>query len=224
MPYNLLIDADDTLWENNIYFEQAVHAFIEFLQHSSLTTSEVRAVLDEVERTMGYGSANFARSLVETYRQLAEREISDDDVQWVSRLGTQIIDQPLRLLAGVEETLVYLAPRHTLCLLTKGNEDEQKLKLERSGLEDYFQQIMVVDEKNTQTYARIIEELNFDPQRTWIIGNSPKSDINPALAAGLHAIYIPHPDTWNAELQDIRAAGPGQLLTLQAFTELRTHF
>src|SRR5690242_5213905 len=81
MRYHLLIDADDTLWENNIYFEQAVHAFIRFLDHSRLTPQEVRAVLDEVERLMGYGSVNFTRSLVETYRRLAERDLQDEDVR-----------------------------------------------------------------------------------------------------------------------------------------------
>lgn len=81
MPYHLLMDADDTLWENNIYFEQATHAFITFLNHSQLTPEEVRAVLDDVERLMGYGSANFTRSLVETYRRLVEKDLRDEDLQ-----------------------------------------------------------------------------------------------------------------------------------------------
>ena len=66
----LLIDADDTLWENNIYFEQATHDFIAFLNHSTLSSEEVQHVLDDVERVMGYGSVNFTKSLVETYRRL----------------------------------------------------------------------------------------------------------------------------------------------------------
>ena len=73
MRYHLLMDADDTLWENNIYFEQAIHAFLTFLDHSRLSREEVRAVLDEVEHLMGYGSVNFTKSLVETYRRLAEK-------------------------------------------------------------------------------------------------------------------------------------------------------
>ncbi len=70
MRYHLIMDADDTLWENNIYFEQAIHSFMTFLDHSRLSREEVRAVLDEIERLMGYGSANFTKSLVETYRRL----------------------------------------------------------------------------------------------------------------------------------------------------------
>src|SRR5690242_13137139 len=104
MRYPLLMDADDTLWENNIYFEQAIHAFITFLDHSRLSREEVRAVLDEVERLMGYGSANFTKSLVETYRRLAERDPQDEDVQQVRRFGEQIRAQPLQLLRSEEHT------------------------------------------------------------------------------------------------------------------------
>ncbi len=224
MGYHLLIDADDTLWENNIYFEQAVHAFIAFLNHSRLTPAEVREVLDDVERLMGYGSANFTKSLVETYRRLAERDLQDDAVQQVRGFGEQIRTHPMQLLDGVKETLDYLSGRHELVLLTKGDVEEQTLKIERSGLAESFKQAIVVEEKDVATYHSVVAELAIDPQRTWMIGNSPRSDINPALSAGLNAVYIPHPHTWHFEHEDVRHIGNGQLLTLAAFTDLRTHF
>lgn len=224
MRYQLLIDADDTLWENNIYFERAIHAFISFLDHSRLTPQEVRAVLDEMERLMGYGSVNFTRSLVETYRRLAERDLQDEDVRQVQHFGEQIRTHPLELMDGVRETLDYLSPRHDLFLLTKGDVEEQKLKIERSGIEHYFRQVEIVPEKDAATYRRIIEELQVDPRHTWMIGNSPRSDINPALTAGLNAVYIPHPHTWHMEHEEVLHSGQGQLLTLSAFSELRSHF
>jgi putative hydrolase of the HAD superfamily len=224
MQYHLLIDADDTLWENNIYFEQATHDFITFLNHSSLSPEEVRVVLDEVERLMGYGSANYTKSLVETYRRLVEKDLQEEDIVQVRRFGEQIRSQPLQLLDGVKETLDYLLPRHDLVLLTKGDLEEQKLKVERSGLEQCFRQVMVVQEKDLATYHRVVKELQLDPKRTWMIGNSPRSDINPALAAGLNAVYIPHPHTWRLEHEEVQNLGEGQLLTLSAFAELRTHF
>lgn len=208
MRQHLLIDADDTLWENNIYFEQAIHAFIEFLAHSSLTAAEVRAVIDEVERTMGYGSANFTKSLVQTYQRLAERDIGDDDVHYVQRLGEQIARQPIQIMEGVEATLTYLSAQHHLTLLTKGVAAEQQLKVDRSGLANYFEQITIVPEKDAQMYARLVEDFSLDPLRTWMIGNSPRSDINPALAAGLNAIFIPHPHTWHFEHEDIQNGEP----------------
>jgi putative hydrolase of the HAD superfamily len=224
MRYHLLMDADDTLWENNIYFEQAIHAFLTFLDHSRLSREEVRAVLDEVERLMGYGSANFTKSLVETYRRLAEKDLQEEDIDQVRRFGEQIRSQPLQLLEGVRETLAYLSPRHDLFLLTKGDSEEQKLKVERSGIEEYFKQVVIVPEKDVTTYYRIVSELRVDPQRTWMVGNSPRSDINPALAAGLNAVYIPHPHTWHLEHEEVQNVGERRLLTLSTFADLRTSF
>jgi putative hydrolase of the HAD superfamily len=224
MKYHLLIDADDTLWENNIYFEQAIHAFITFLNHSQLTPGEVRAVLDDVERLMGYGSANFTRSLVETYRRLAEKNLQDEDVLQVRQFGEQLRSHPLQLLDGVKETLDYLSARHDLVLLTKGDVEEQKLKVERSRIEECFRQVMIVPEKDVATYHRVVGELQVDPQQTWMVGNSPRSDINPALAAGLNAVFIPHPHTWHFEHEEVQNTGEGQLLTLSAFANMRTYF
>jgi putative hydrolase of the HAD superfamily len=224
MRYHLLLDADDTLWENNIYFEQAIHAFITFLNHSRLSGEEVRVVLDEVERLIGYGSANFTKSLVETYRRLGEKDLQEEDVERVRRFGEQIRSQPLQLLEGVRETLAYLSPRHDLMLLTKGDIDEQKLKVEQSGIEGFFRQVVIVLEKDIVTYQRVISEVGVDPHHTWMVGNSPRSDINPALAAGLNAVYIPHPHTWRLEHEEVASTGEGRLLTLSSFADLRTYF
>jgi putative hydrolase of the HAD superfamily len=224
MKYHLLIDADDTLWENNIYFEQATHKFITFLNHSQLTPKEVRAVLNEVERPMGYGSANFTKSLLKTYHRLAERDLQDEDIQQVQQFGAQIRSHPLQLLDGVKETLNYLSPRHDLILLTKGDPEEQALKVEQSEIGQHFKQVIIVPEKDVETYRRVAEELQVDLEHSWMIGNSPRSDINPALAVGFNAVYIPHPHTWTLEHEEIENIGEGQLLTLSAFTELRVHF
>jgi putative hydrolase of the HAD superfamily len=224
MRYHLLIDADDTLWENNIYFEQAIHAFITFLDHSRLSREEVRAVLDEVERLMGYGSTNFTKSLVETYHRLAEKDLQEEDIEQVRRFGEQIQAQPLQLLEGVRETLEYLSPRHDLVLLTKGDIEEQKLKVERSGIEAFFRQVVIVLEKDIATYHHVISEVGGDPQHTWMVGNSPRSDINPALAAGLNAVYIPHPHTWRLEHEEVESVGGRRVLTLSRFADLCTYF
>jgi len=224
MRYHLLIDADDTLWENNIYFEQSIHEFITFLNHSTLTPEEVRAVIDEVEHLMGYGSANFTRSLVETYHRLTEKDLQDEDIQRIRQFGEQIRSHPLQLLDGVQETLNYLSPRHDLILLTKGDLEEQQLKVERSGIEHCFRRVVIVQEKDVATYSRVTGELDVDPKQTWMVGNSPRSDINPALAAGLSAVYIPHPHTWRLEHEEVQNSGDERLLTLSTFAELRTYF
>ncbi len=224
MRYHLLLDADDTLWENNIYYEQAIHAFITFLNHSRLTHEEVREVLNEIERGKGYGTAVFTNNLVETYRRLAEKELAEQDVEEVRRIGGQIRSHPLELIEGVHVTLGYLSPRHDLFLLTKGDAEEQTLKVERSGIESFFKQVIVVQEKDVAVYHRVVQDLGIDPQLTWMVGNSPRSDINPALAAGLNAIFIPHLHTWTLEHEEIVRAGSGKLLELERFTDLRKYF
>ena len=173
---------------------------------------------------MGYGSANFTKSLVETYRRLAEKDLHDQDVQQVRQFGERLRSQPLQLLDGVRDTLDYLSARHDLILLTKGDVEEQQLKVERSGMAGFFRQVVIVPEKDVATYRRVISELGVDPENSWMVGNSPRSDINPALAAGLKAIYIPHPHTWHLEHEEVQHAGEGRVLTLSTFADLRTYF
>src|ERR1700730_4511235 len=144
----LLIDGDDTLWENNVYFEQAIEAFVDFLAHSSMSRDQVRAALDEVEhmnvRVHGYGSAAFTKNLRQTYERLAERDVRPEDIEHVMQLGGGIASQPLTLIPEVAETIDYLAGRHDLMLVTKGHPEEQRLKIERSGLESRFTATAVV--------------------------------------------------------------------------------
>lgn len=226
-PLSLIFDADDTLWENNIYFERAFEEFCEFLDHSVMDRVQVRAVLDEIEsvnaRIHGYGSANFGRNLKQTYEKLAERSIRPDDLNTVMRFAERILEQPLQLLDGVEETLTDLAARHELTMFTKGSLDEQRLKVERSGLAGYFAHVEITKEKDRQSYERLVEVRGFQPPRTWMIGNSPKSDINPALDAGLNAVFVPHPHTWILEKQEIREV-EGKLVRIEKFRDLRQWF
>jgi len=224
----LLIDADDTLWENNIYFERAFQDFVDFLDHSALTAAEVRDVLNEIEianaKVHGYGALNFGRNLQQAYEHLAEREIRVDDLAHIMSLAVRILEQPLEVIEGVEETLAGLAERHDLTIFTKGHPEEQRMKVERSGLERYFAHTAVVKEKDAGAYAGIVRERGMDARETWMIGNSPKSDINPALEAGLGAVLIPHPHTWVLEKQEVRAAEGARFLQVERFADLGRHF
>ncbi len=224
---NLVFDADDTLWENNIYFERAFDVFCDFLNHSKLTPAQVRDVLNEIElvnaKIHGYGSKNFGRNLQQAYEHLAEREIRSTDLDHVMSLAERILEQPLEVIDGVPETLAELAQRHELTLFTKGHPEEQRMKVDRSGLDGYFAHTAIVKEKDAAAYQRLVEERGFDPRETWMIGNSPKSDINPALEAGLNAVLVPHPHTWVLENQDLREGGD-RLKIVATFGHLRDHF
>jgi len=226
---NLLIDADDTLWENNIYFERAIANFISFLNHHEYTPDQVREVLWEVERENirrhGYGMHSFALALVNCFEQLSVEPLTSALHETIRGFAYAIAEHPMEILPEVPETLAELAQRHRLFLLTKGNINEQSGKLERSGLKAYFTAVEVVAEKDAPAYAAVVEKYALVREQTWMIGNSPKSDINPALEAGLHAVFVPHHNTWELERGEVRPeTGNGCLLEVGSFGRLRDYF
>ena len=182
---------------------------------------------DEIEaannKIHGYGSLNFARNLRQCYEHLAERHVSEAEIKTVAGFAEQILECPMEVIDGVPETLEYLARRHDLTLFTKGHPEEQKLKIDRSGLGGWFSHTAIVKEKDAAAYRDLVQQRGMDPERTWMIGNSPKSDINPALDAGLRAVFVPHAHTWVLEKQELRG-GNGRLLQLERFADLRHYF
>jgi putative hydrolase of the HAD superfamily len=225
----LLIDADDTLWENNISFERAIGNFISFLNHREYAPERVRLILNDVEResilTHGYGLHSFAHSLVETFEKLSVDPVTPELHERIRSFAHQIADHPIEILPGVPETLQYLGERHRLIMMTKGNPAEQTGKVERSGLREYFSAVEIVAEKDEPTYRSAIDKYALPVDSCWMVGNSPKSDVNPALAAGLHAVFIPHGNTWILEHEEVAAAPPSQqLLVVDCFGDLRKHF
>ncbi len=226
----LLIDADDTLWENNIYFERAIANFISFLNHHEYTPDQVREVLYEVERVNvlehGYGIHSFAHALVITFEQLSVEPLTPALRETIHGFAHAIAEHPVEIIPEVPETLAYLAERHHLLLMTKGNFAEQSGKIERSGLKDYFAAVEIVAEKDTGTYSNVVSKYGLPRDITWMVGNSPKSDINPALTAGLNAVFVPHAQTWALEHEEISPPpdAPGQLLVIERFAQLRYHF
>jgi putative hydrolase of the HAD superfamily len=225
----LLIDADDTLWENNIYFERAIAQFISFLDHQEHSPEQVRGVLNDVERDCivrhGYGLNSFSHALVDTFERLAVEPITPAVHETIRGFANIIAGHPMELLHQVPETLDYLAGRHRLILMTKGAIPEQSGKVERSGLARFFEAVEIVPEKDTDTYRSIAAKYDLKPQSTWMVGNSPRSDINPSLAADLNAVFVPHDSTWILEHEQVNAPRPNrQILVLDKFSTLRSHF
>jgi len=225
--HTLLIDADDTLWENNIFFEKTIDDFVTRLEHLGYTREYIRHILNETERRNirqhGYGVRSFRRSLEDTYLKLAGNSARREMVKDIEQMAHELERTPPHILDGVPETLAYLAKHHRLILLTKGEPAEQAAKVERSGLQTYFDAIEIVLEKESETYGRMIEQFKIVKSHGWMVGNSPRSDINPALQSGLNAVFIPHSATWELEKSELES-GTGRLLILAAFRELRTHF
>ncbi|MFJ2081378.1 HAD family hydrolase [Micromonospora chokoriensis] len=223
----LIFDADDTLWENNVVFERVIDDFLSWLDHPTLDRAALRAVLDDIERANavahGYGSKVFLRSLGECLERLRARPATEAERLEIDRLAVALVEHRVELMPGVAEALDDLASRHELLLLTKGDPEEQQRKLDACGVLHHFRAAHIVPEKNAETYRWLVREHGFDPSTVWMIGNSPKSDILPARAAGLNAVFIPNENTWVLEDDELDPTDGG-VLRLAAFRDLLRHF
>jgi putative hydrolase of the HAD superfamily len=223
----LVFDADDTLWENNVLFERVVHDYLGWLAHPTLDRAALRAVLNDVERATiavhGYGSASFLHSLHVCFERLIERPATEAERAEITGLATALVDHDVELMPGVADALSALATRHDLLLLTKGQAAEQQRKIDASGLAHHFRSTHIVAEKAPDTYRALVVEQDLAAEVTWMIGNSPRSDIVAARAAGLRAVFIPHRHTWSLEEHEIDPSDRG-VLQLARFPELLDHF
>jgi putative hydrolase of the HAD superfamily len=223
----LLVDADDTLWENNVFFEKTIDRFLSLVEPFGYARDYARRILNETERLnfrqLGYGVRSFGRSLEGTDLKLAGSLAQRKALVEVSEMVAELESTPPRVLEGVPETLSYLAGRHRMIVFTKGEPAEQAAKVERSGLQGFFDAIEIVAEKNAQTYQELVDRHHVVKSHGWMVGNSPRSDINPALRAGLNAAFVPHHATWELEDEELQS-GTGKLLIVAKFRDLRDHF
>jgi putative hydrolase of the HAD superfamily len=156
---------------------------------------------------------------------LSEAPLTDENHRRIKAFAQAIADQEIELLPGVAPTLAELASRHRLIMVTKGDPVEQRDKLHRSGLAPHFTAVEVLAEKHNEAYRELAACHGCDCANTWMIGNSPRSDINPALTAGLHAVFIAHEFTWVLEHETVNRPPAGQqLLELTSFADLTRHF
>jgi putative hydrolase of the HAD superfamily len=223
----LIFDADDTLWENNVLFERVIDDYLDWLRHPTLDKTQLRGILDDIERAnvpiLGYGSKALLGSLGQMFEHLYSRPASAGEREEIDDLAAALRNHQVDLIPGVSETLTELGSRHQLLLLTKGHQEEQQAKLDASNLGHHFEGIHIVAEKNVHTYRTLADEYSLDLSATWMIGNSPKSDILPARAAGMSAVFIPNQHTWVLEHDELDPADTG-VLHLTSFTELVRHF
>jgi putative hydrolase of the HAD superfamily len=223
----LIFDADDTLWENNVIFERVIDDFVEWIAHPTLEPSAVRAILTEIEDANivahGYGSQVFLRSLAECFTRLRQRPLGDAEKAQMAQFTAAFTSGQVELIPAVTDVLDELGTRHDLYLMTKGVPEEQQRKIDASGLAKHFNGVDIVATKDPETYLRVVTNRALDHGRTWMIGNSPKSDIVPARRAGLNAVYIPNESTWVLE-HDVVDPADERVLHLTRFPDLLAHF
>ena len=229
MRWNLFIDADDTLWENFAYFEAGRETFLNHVQERGLDRDRMGEILSVIDRDrvheFGFGAAGFREAMRRTLMAgLADRgeQPGRADEAVLDRIQEEIRYHPIVPYPDVADTLVALGRDHTLFLLTKGWAEEQTGKLERSGLLHYFERTFVVPDKTVDTYRNLLGELCIESGTAWMIGNSPRSDINPAAAAGMGTVLLEKDRSWDYE--EVPLVHNGRFHRIRRFGELLALF
>ena len=199
----LAFDADDTLWNNEIYYTRAKEEFVDWLLLYADDGEFVLQRLDEIEEgnveIYGYGIKSFTLSMIEAAIEISQGLISPEHLEEIISLGRNMLRTPVEIFPHAEEVLARLSQDWEMMLITKGDVFEQSKKIERTGLARYFRHIEIVGEKTSSTYRVLIERHHLNPQRFLMVGNSLRSDILPVLELGGQAVYIPYANTWAHE-------------------------
>ena len=198
----IAFDADDTLWENEVYYTRAQTKLGLLLEkyigiddiHDAVYQTEMRNI-----SMYGYGIKSFTLSMIETAIILSKGQISAGDVQQIIVFGQEMLTADIQLLSGAKETLQVLAETYALMMVTKGDLLDQQRKVDHTGIGDLFDYIEIVSEKNPADYQVLLSKYNLQPEKFLMVGNSLRSDILPVIKLGGHAVHIPHADTWMHE-------------------------
>ncbi len=201
----IAFDADDTLFINEPYFEEAEKKFCtlmqDYLTHQGISQTLFTTQVNNLP-LYGYGIKGYILSMMEAAISISNSTISVDFISKITEIGKELIQKPIVLLEGVEETLQALHGNYKLVVATKGDLKDQQRKLHDSGLGKYFHHIEVMAEKEVLNYEKLLNRLEIEPEEFLMIGNSLKSDVLPVLDLGGSAIHIPFHITWAHEKID----------------------
>ena len=198
----IALDADDTLWQNEQFFRLTEQRFSDLLRDYTNAPGLTERLIAATARNLqfyGFGAKGFSLSMVETALEVTEHRVPGTVIAEILAAGRELLNFPIETLPYVDAALAQLQDRYRLILVTKGDLFDQERKLAASGLAEYFAAVEVVSDKTEPVYRRIFERHTEGPEHTVMAGNSLKSDILPALAAGAFAAYVPHDLTWSYE-------------------------
>lgn len=208
--FTIAFDADDTLWDNEIFFRQSEREFCKLINEYAPEWNErnIMPILFDIEvgnlSIYGFGVKSFVLSAIETAGKLLQNDVPYSIVKRITEIGREQLMQPITLLADVETTLAELKSerKYRLVLATKGDLLDQESKIKRSGLAKYFDRTIVMSDKQNEDYVKMMKDLNCRPEKLIMVGNSFKSDILPVAKLGGYGIYIPYHTTWAHEVVD----------------------
>jgi putative hydrolase of the HAD superfamily len=204
-------DADDTLWQNEHFYKLTTERFAALLAEYASPERIDATLLESEKRNLalyGYGIKGFTLSMIETALEVTERRAPASVVAEILAAGREMLRHPVEMLPHVQETLAALASDYRLVMITKGDLFDQERKLAESGLGDFFAGVEIVSEKSASTYTRAFQRFGTGPEQAMMVGNSLKSDVVPAIAAGSWGVYIPHALNWVLEHDEEPVASP----------------
>lgn len=219
----IAFDADDTLWSNEPFFQDVERKYTELLSEYG-TPKEISAALFATEMnnlaSLGYGAKAFTLSMIETALHVSGQKVPAEKIEQIILLGKSLLEMPIELLPGVEDTLKALKAtgRYRLVVATKGDLLDQERKLERSGLMPYFDHVEIMSDKTEQEYTRLLSLLQVSPEEFLMIGNSLKSDVRPVLSIGGYGVHIPFEVMWQHEV--VEAFAHPRLKQLKSLAQL----
>jgi putative hydrolase of the HAD superfamily len=198
-------DADDTLWQNEQYYKLTESHFRGLLSEFAEGEHVSKRLLEAEKRNLahyGFGIKGFTLSMIETALEITEGRAPSSVISEILAIGRDLLSHPVECLPHARDALEALSGKYFLVLITKGDLFDQERKLAQSGLGDYFDAVEIVSDKTATTYRRIFGKHGEGPERSMMIGNSLKSDIVPAIAAGAWGVFVPHELTWVLEHVD----------------------
>lgn len=201
----IAFDADDTLWHNEPYFDEAQERFCELFQDYASSQEILGLILNHQVTNLplyGFGIKAFTLSMIETALQLTNNTISGQGIEKILTIGKDLLQKPVELMPNVEVVLQELKGKYKLIVATKGDLKDQHRKLHDSGIGHYFHHIEVLSDKTELDYTKMLGRLDIQASEFLMIGNSLKSDVLPILNIGGYGIHVPYHTTWEYEKID----------------------
>jgi len=233
MRQTLFFDLDDTLVYCNKYFHLVLEQFADFMstwfEPLGVKREEILRKHTEIDiagvQVVGFEGDHFPKSFVDTYRyfgDLTGRPSSRQEESRMWELGNSVYEQEVEPYPHMEETLKRLAREgHELHLYTGGEKKIQQSKIDRLRLQRFFgNRVYVRKHKNREALEQILTDGGFDRNATWMIGNSLRTDVLPALQCGIHSVYMKRDDEWAYNMISIEEEPSGAFLTLRSLAEL----
>ncbi len=221
----IAFDADDTLWINEPYFQEAEKEFCmlleDYLPQHSVSQELFKTEMQNLH-LYGYGVKGFMLCMIETIGRVSNNTASLELVNKAIQLGQDLLQKPIELLDGVTETLESLKGKYRLVVATKGDLLDQERKLKNSGLQDYFHHIEIMSDKKENDYKKLLKHLDCQPENFLMLGNSIKSDILPVLEIGGSTAHIPYHVTWTHEQHEVNLEHPN-FMELKRVDEILKH-